>query len=64
MEKEIDDKYTAVNFINILRRRFLYKMLAPKIIKLRKAKNMFSFEKCVGKMLMKLIPAWIVSFKC
>jgi len=50
----------GVDFINILRLHFSYKILAPKITKLNvtreKLLNLLSYEKCSNKMLMKLTP--------
>jgi len=50
-----------VNFINVLRVCFLYKILVPKITMLYATKekllNLLSYEKCTHKTLMKLTPS-------
>jgi hypothetical protein len=54
------NSYTAVNFINVLRANFLYKILAPKITKSNvirgKLLNSLLNEKQACKILIKLTP--------
>jgi len=55
-----EDSKASVNFINILRAHFLYKMLAPKITKpnlsREKLQNLLSHKKQAHKKLIKLMP--------
>ncbi len=59
VEKALMNEWFAVNFINILRKHFSYKILAPKITKPKVdklPKRITTYEKCARRTLMKLTP--------